>query len=137
MDIKKEKEKEENKMKTENNEAIAYFQKFTEYTFRLAKDEERLNGKTIYQKDLEKRTKYFQTILSIIKEFERKNKSLIHTNKSYKGIINKYNANLKNLYKKYTNEYKKVENLSLLNAKDLVLQEISCMLDDIKEINRK
>lgn len=75
MDIKKAKEKEENKMKTENNEAIAYFQKFTEYTFRLAKDEERLNGKTIYQKDLEKRTKYFQTILSIIKEFERKNKS--------------------------------------------------------------
>lgn len=117
--------------------AIEYFKRFTKYTWQLAKHEERLNGKTIYQKDLEKRTKYFETILSLVKDYERKNKSLIHTNKSYKGIINKYNTNLKKMYKKYENEYKKVENLSLLNAKDLVLQEISCMLDDIKEINKK
>ena len=49
-------------------EAIKYFNNFTKYTKQLAKDEESVNGKTIYQKDLEKRAEHFETVLNMLKE---------------------------------------------------------------------
>lgn len=66
------------KNRKEQEEAIKYFNNFTKYTRQLAKDEEKVNGKTIYQKDLEKRTKYFETVLNMLKdkEIEKKDKQI-------------------------------------------------------------
>lgn len=55
-------------MTNEQREAIKYFKNFTKYTIQLAKEEESVNGRTIYQKDIEKRGKYLDTVLSLIQE---------------------------------------------------------------------
>lgn len=74
---------------TKEQEAIKYFKNYTIYTKQLSEDEKRVNGQSIYQKDMEKRAKYFEAVLSMLKEKDKEIKTLTQTNKSYKGIINK------------------------------------------------
>ena len=74
---------------TKEQEAIKYFKNYTIYTKQLSEDEKRVNGQSIYQKDMEKRAKYFETVLSMLKQKDKEIKTLTQTNKSYKGIINK------------------------------------------------
>ena len=53
---------------TKEQEAIKYFKNYTIYTKQLSEDEKRVNGQSIYQKDMEKRAKYFETVLNMLKE---------------------------------------------------------------------
>lgn len=56
---------------TKEQEAIKYFKNYTIYTKQLSEDEKRVNGQSIYQKDMEKRAKYFETVLSMLKEKDK------------------------------------------------------------------
>ena len=71
-------------MTKEQEEAIKYFKNYTIYTKQLSEDEKRVNGQSIYQKDIEKRAKYFETVLSMLKEnsaeIEQKNTELAEKN---------------------------------------------------------
>lgn len=55
------------------------------------------------------KTDNHKIILEYIQELERENKTLIHTNKSYKGIINKQNIDKQKLIEKLEERIKSVE----------------------------
>ncbi len=48
--------------------------------------------------------------------------------------LNKVTDKLKEMNSKYTKEYKNVENLYLIEQDVSILQELSCVLDDVEEI---
>ena len=73
-----------------------------------------------YMKDLE------QTNEILDKECSRLEKKEI--------ILHKTIDKLKEIDTKYTNEYKNIEKLELIEGNTAVLQELSCVLDDIYEI---
>lgn len=50
------------------------------------------------------------------------------------SILDKVTDKLKEINTKYTNEYKNIEKLELIEGNTAVLQELSCVLDDIYEI---
>ena len=50
------------------------------------------------------------------------------------SILDKVTDKLKEIDTKYTNEYKNIEKLELIEGNTAVLQELSCVLDDIYEI---
>lgn len=101
---------------TKEQEVIKYFKNYTIYTKQLSEDEKRVNGQSIYQKDMEKRAKYFETVLSMLKEKDKEIKTLTQTNKSCKGMIRKkdrqinYMANFINDNTPYTKDTKELEN---------------------------
>ena len=49
-------------------------------------------------------------------------------------ILNKVTDKLKEVDKKYKNEYENIENMELSATKICVLQELSCVIGDIEEI---
>lgn len=87
-------------MTKEQEEAIKYFNNFTKYTRQLAKDEEKVNGKTIYQKDLEKRANYFKTVLNMLKEKDRETNTLLWTIQGLRGLANVIDIKQKEIEKK-------------------------------------
>ena len=50
------------------------------------------------------------------------------------AILDKVTDKLKEVYNKYIKEYKDVEKLDLIEGNTAVLQELSCVIDDIEEI---
>ena len=50
------------------------------------------------------------------------------------SILDKVTDKLKEVYNKYIKEYKDVEKLDLIEGNTAVLQELSCVIDDIEEI---
>ena len=62
-------------------------------------------------------------LLKYIKELEQKSEKL-----------DKVTDKLKEMNSKYTKEYKNVENLYLIEQDVSILQELSCVLDDVEEI---
>ena len=46
----------------EEKKDINYLKNFTEYTKQISIDENKINGKTTYQKDLENRVEHFETV---------------------------------------------------------------------------
>lgn len=49
-------------------------------------------------------------------------------------ILDKLTDKLKEVDKKYKNEYENIENMELSATKICVLQELSCVIEDIEEI---
>ena len=49
-------------------------------------------------------------------------------------VLDKITDKLKEMNRKYTEEYKKIEKLDLIDENTAVLQELSCFLEDIDEI---
>ena len=64
-----------------------------------------------------------QKILEYIKELEQK-----------ESILDKVTDNLEEVGNKYIKEYKDVEKLDLIQQNTTVLQELSCVIDDIEDI---
>ena len=50
------------------------------------------------------------------------------------SILDKVTDKLKEICNKYIKEYKNVEKLDLIGGNTAVLQELSCVIDDIEEI---
>ena len=50
------------------------------------------------------------------------------------SILDKVTDKLKEVDKKYKNEYENIENMELSATKICVLQELSCVIEDIEEI---
>ena len=50
------------------------------------------------------------------------------------SILDKVTDTLKEVYNKYIKEYKDVEKLDLIEGNTAVLQELSCVIEDIEEI---
>ena len=50
------------------------------------------------------------------------------------SILDKVTDKLKEVYNKYIKEYKDVEKLDLIEGNTAVLQELSCVIEDIEEI---
>ena len=62
-------------------------------------------------------------LLKYIKELEQK-----------ESILDKVTDKLKEVDKKYKNEYENIENMELSATKICVLQELTCVIEDIEEI---
>ena len=62
-------------------------------------------------------------IRDILKELEQK-----------ESILDKVTDKLKEVDKKYKNEYENIENMELSATKICVLQELTCVIEDIEEI---
>ena len=50
------------------------------------------------------------------------------------SILDKVTDKLKEVDKKYKNEYENIENMELSATKICVLQELTCVIEDIEEI---
>ena len=76
-------------------------------------------------------------LLKYINDLEQSNK-IIDTECSKleqkESILDKVTDKLKEIDTKYTNEYKNIEKLELIEGNTAVLQELSCVLDDIYKI---
>ena len=72
--------------------------------------------RVFFEEDLE-------LIRDILKELEQK-----------ESILNKVTDKLKEADTKYIKEYKDVEKLELIEGNTTVLQELSCVIDDIEDI---
>lgn len=57
----------------EEKKAINYLKNFTKYNKQISIDENKINGKTTYQKDLENRVKNFETVLNLITKLQKEN----------------------------------------------------------------
>lgn len=69
----------------EIEESMNYFRKYTEYTKNRAIEEYKCENRNIqYAKDLERRTKIFETILEYIDQLENKVKELEKENRTLK-----------------------------------------------------
>ena len=71
----------------------------------------------------EGKAKKLDTLRKYIKELEQK-----------ESILDKVTDKLKEVDKKYKNEYENIENMELSATKICVLQELSCVIGDIEEI---
>ena len=72
--------------------------------------------RVFFEEDLE-------LIRDILQELEQK-----------ESILDKVTDKLKEVDKKYKNEYENIENMELSATKICVLQELSCVIEDIEEI---
>ena len=73
--------------------------------------------------DDETEIKATKVLIKYIKELEQK-----------ESILDKVTDKLKEVDKKYKNEYENIENMELSATKICVLQELSCVIEDIEEI---
>ena len=72
--------------------------------------------RVFFEEDLE-------LIRDILQELEQK-----------ESILDKVTDKLKEVDKKYKNEYENIENMELSATKICVLQELTCVIEDIEEI---
>ena len=71
---------------------------------------------------------------SCIKQSYKEIKRYIKELEQKKSILDKVTDTLKEICNKYIKEYKNVEKLDLIGGNTAVLQELSCVIDDIEEI---
>ena len=71
---------------------------------------------------------------SCIKQSYKEIKKYIKDLEQKESILDKVIDKLKEMNSKYTKEYKNVENLYLIEQDVSILQELSCVLDDVEEI---
>ena len=67
-------------------------------------------------------------------ELDNNNKRLKEYVEYLESILDKVTDKLKKVGNKYIKEYKNVEKLDLIQQNTAVLQELSCVIDDIEEI---
>ena len=86
-----------------------------------------------FNSNTEKVTLYEEGIADILKLLnftEKQQKKL----KQKESILDKVTDKLKEVGNKYIKEYKDVEKLDLIQQNTAVLQELSCVIDDIEDI---
>ena len=96
-----------------------YIKEAKEYIEHEIKNNKLINGYTdiyIFQTEVELLLKYIQHL------------------KQKETILDKVTDKLKEVDKKYKNEYENIENMELSATKICVLQELSCVIEDIEEI---
>ena len=88
------------------------------------------------KEEIEKDDNYWKGYIEKQKEAEEICKMCNYRNKykEVKEILDKVTDKLKEVDKKYKNEYENIENMELLATKICVLQELTCVIEDIEEI---
>ena len=88
------------------------------------------------KEEIEKDDNYWKGYIEKQKEAEEICKMSNYRNKykEVKEILDKVTDKLKEVDKKYKNEYENIENMELLATKICVLQELTCVIEDIEEI---
>ena len=88
------------------------------------------------KEEIEKDDNYWKGYIQKQKEAEEICKMCNYRNKykEAKETLDKVTDKLKEMNSKYTKEYKNVENLYLIEQDVSILQELSCVLDDVEEI---
>ena len=61
-------------------------------------------------------------------------RKLVNYLEQKESILDKVTKKLKEVDKKYKNEYENIENMELSATKICVLQELTCVIEDIEEI---
>lgn len=87
------------------------------------------------KEEIRKAKKHY--ILTTEHELDNNNKRLkeyIEYLEQKETILDKVTEKLKKVGNKYIKEYKNVEKLDLIQQNTAVLQELSCVIDDIEEI---
>ena len=80
--------------------------------------------------DIQKIKKYIENIETTNETLDKECSRL----EQKESILDKVTDKLKEVNKKYKNEYENIENMELLATKICVLQELSCVIGDIEEI---
>ena len=70
---------------------------------------------------------------SCIRDNRKKIKKYIKELEQKESILDKVTDKLKEVDKKYKNEYENIENMELSATKICVLQELTCVIEDIEE----
>ena len=88
------------------------------------------------KEEIEKDDNYWKGYIEKQKEAEEICKMCNYRNKykEVKEILDKVTDKLKEVDKKYKNEYENIENMELSATKICVLQELTCVIEDIEEI---
>lgn len=93
-------------------------------------------SKKMNKEEIEKDDNYWKGYIEKQKEAEEICKMCNYRNKykEVKEILDKVTDKLKEVDKKYKKEYENIENMELSATKICVLQELTCVIEDIEEI---